>query len=134
MTAPINCYCDSGKAFSDCCELIITKKMRAQTCEQLMRARYSAHVVEDIEFIVQTCHPDVRSEHNAEKIKQWCEQVSWQGLRVISAKQGLKKGFVEFEARYSQNDAESEIQVHHEYSEFRKHRQRWYFYSASDSE
>jgi SEC-C motif-containing protein len=49
-----NCPCGSGKAFGECCDAILTGKRPAATAEQLMRARYTAHVVHDFEFLHRT--------------------------------------------------------------------------------
>ena len=46
-----SCPCGSGKNYSDCCEKII-KGTPAETPEALMRARYSAYVKGEIDFII----------------------------------------------------------------------------------
>ena len=49
------CPCGSGKKYADCCEPVVTGKTKAATAEALMRARYTAYVVHEIDFIVNTC-------------------------------------------------------------------------------
>ena len=46
-----SCPCGSGNDYKSCCEPIIQGKKAAETAEQLMRARYTAHVKVDVDFI-----------------------------------------------------------------------------------
>ena len=45
------CPCGSGKKFGECCSPILTGSAKAKTAEALMRARYSAYVGHNIDFI-----------------------------------------------------------------------------------
>ncbi|MCK5680648.1 SEC-C domain-containing protein, partial [bacterium] len=40
----IECPCSSGKEYQECCEPLISGERKAVTAEELLRARYSAHV------------------------------------------------------------------------------------------
>ena len=46
------CPCGSGKKYGECCEPIIKGKEKASTAEACMRARYSAYVKHEIDFII----------------------------------------------------------------------------------
>ena len=54
------CPCGSGIPYSDCCEQIISGGQSAKTAEQLMRARYSAYVNAEMDFIFESTHPEHR--------------------------------------------------------------------------
>lgn len=56
------CYCKSGKSFSNCCEQILANPAKAISCEQIMRARFSAFVINDIDFIKNTYHASCKPE------------------------------------------------------------------------
>jgi SEC-C motif domain protein len=48
-----DCNCGSGKSFSECCEPVLKGKRKPVTAEELMRARYSAFVEKEIDFIME---------------------------------------------------------------------------------
>ena len=43
------CPCQSGKIYGECCGPVLEGKVKAETAEQLMRARYSAYVIPHFE-------------------------------------------------------------------------------------
>jgi SEC-C motif domain protein len=122
-----NCPCGSNKLFSECCEPYLSGTSNAPTAEALMRARYSAHVTANIDFIEQTIHPDARAEFNRENARKWAEESQWHSLEilnVIGGKEDDVEGSVEFIAAYSQKGERID---HHELSTFRKEAGTWTF-------
>ena len=122
-----NCYCGSSVTYSDCCEPIIGGTRPAETAEQLMRARYSAYVGAQMDFIFETTHPDQRQGYDHDGTKEWAESSEWLGLEIIETKKGGpgdNEGEVEFIARFNEKGAARE---HHENAEFKKENGRWYF-------
>lgn len=121
------CPCGSGVSYSDCCEQIISGNIVATTAEQLMRARYSAYVFANVDFIFDSTHPDHRDGYDHAGTKEWAETAEWHELELIRTKNGGKDdsiGEVEFIARFSQNGTRQE---HHEEGQFKKKDGRWYF-------
>ena len=47
----MNCYCCSGKTFTECCEPYLSLKKDADSCEALMRSRYSAYCIADTAYL-----------------------------------------------------------------------------------
>lgn len=124
----MNCYCSSGVEFEDCCQPFIRGKNKPATAEQLMRSRYSAYVIVEVEYLIKTAHPSVRKYHDAGAIKDWAESCDWQKLEIISKTLGEakdKKGTVEFKAHFLNNN--NEPQIHHENSNFRKELGKWFY-------
>jgi SEC-C motif-containing protein len=122
-----NCYCGSGVTYADCCEPIIESKRTAETAEQLMRARYSAYVGAQMDFIFETTHPDHRQNYDHEGTKEWAENSEWLGLDIVgTSKGGLEdnSGQVEFIARFREKET---LREHHENAQFLKDDGRWYF-------
>lgn len=122
-----SCPCGSGTDYADCCEPIITGKKPAETAEQLMRARYSAHVKVDVDFIYDTTHPDHREGYDHKGTKSWAEKSEWHGLEIISTTDGGPKdetGEVEFIARFRDKDG---VRSHHERGQFERKRKKWLF-------
>ena len=123
----MECPCQSGKPFSECCEPIITGNKQAQTAEQLMRARYTAYSRQQMDFIESTHDPKTRQEIDMESNRQWAESTNWVGLEIIQTDRGGiadEQGTVEFKARF---ETEKGLKEHHELSQFRTIDGRWYF-------
>lgn len=53
----MSCYCGNTQPYSQCCEPIHLNPHSAQVPEQLMRARFSAHILKNVEFVIETYHP-----------------------------------------------------------------------------
>ncbi len=123
----MQCPCQSGNPFHQCCEPIITGVKQAETAEQLMRARYTAFTRIEMDFIEKTHDPKTRHEVDREENRRWAETTNWKGLEILETKQGGnddKVGTVEFKAKFMTDDG---LQVHHELSQFRKQDGIWYF-------
>jgi SEC-C motif-containing protein len=121
------CPCGSGAAYSACCEPVITGARPADTAEQLMRARYAAYVKMQMDFLLETTHPDHRTGYDHAGTKAWAEGADWQGLQIIATRQGAAgdtAGEVEFVARYGEKGVQRE---HHERAQFERQEGRWFF-------
>lgn len=121
------CPCGSGKPKADCCGPILDGARKPATAEQLMRARYSAYAVADIDFLYNTSGPDVQREFDPESSRRWAEGSEWKGMEVIATEGGAEsdsEGTVEFVARYSVNGTDFE---HHERSTFQRLDGDWKF-------
>lgn len=125
-----NCPCGSQKPFSDCCEALIKGTSRAPTAQALMRSRYTAYTLGDVDYIVKTTHSSKRTKLDPKGIEAWAKQSEWKGLEILKAEQGLEKdttGMVEFVAHYA---IQGETKKHHEQSLFEKDNGQWYYVSG----
>lgn len=123
----MQCYCNSGKLYNQCCEPILKGQQQALTAEQLMRSRYSAYVVADINYLMNSHHASTRPTKERKAILKWAKLVNWISLDVIETKAGLandKEGFVEFKAVFMEND---KVECIHENSFFVKENNQWYY-------
>jgi SEC-C motif-containing protein len=59
----------------------------AETAEQLMRARYSAYVFAQMDFVFESTHPDHR-DYDHVGTKEWAETAEWQGLEIVGTIKG----------------------------------------------
>lgn len=74
------CPCGSGLKADNCCSLLISGKVKAQSAEQLMRSRYVAYVNRDMAYILRSWHSSTRpAELDAGS------NLSWTGLHVLDA-------------------------------------------------
>ncbi len=124
-----DCPCGSGKALAECCGPYIDGAA-APTAEALMRSRYSAHVLENVEYLAATLSADQREDFDAEETQESFAQVKWLGLEIRKTNAGGEAdqtGEVEFAARYRQG---MEIGVHHELSSFAREEGQWVFAGA----
>jgi len=65
------CPCCSGRNYAECCEPLISGAVAAQTAEQLLRSRYSAHAVGAIDYIVDTNHAATRDSIDRAATEKW---------------------------------------------------------------
>ncbi|WP_064602680.1 YchJ family metal-binding protein [Photobacterium sp. J15] len=111
MSTPAQlCPCGSKKILTACCQPIHQDPSQAEQPEQLMRARYSAHVLGLVDFVVDTYHPSCEAEQHREAIAD-SVNTEWLGLEVISNEIAANgEGFVEFKAFY--RDGKDEYCLH----------------------
>ncbi|MEP6904020.1 MAG: YchJ family metal-binding protein [Actinomycetota bacterium] len=124
----MNCYCCSGKLFENCCRPFINGTTKPPTALALMRSRYSAYAIGDVEYLFRTTHSSTRRLHDPQAIKEWAESCFWQKLEIETTERGSikdKRGMVEFRAFYL--DVDQQLQIHHEYSNFVKEIGNWFF-------
>lgn len=125
-----NCYCGSGKSFEDCCQPILTGKKPASTAEALMRSRYSAYVVADINYLMNSHHPSTRPTKERKEILRWTKSVQWIKLEIKNSIAGTEndtEGWVVFIAYFSEG---GKIETIHENSRFVKENGKWYYISG----
>ena len=119
------CPCGSTKSFADCCGLSISGKERAPTPEALMRSRYSAYVMGDVDYIAKTQVGKAAIGYDPNYAKEWSKQAKWLGLKIINTSmQDSEKGSVEFLALYELGGKRSNM---HEVSEFKKVDGQWLY-------
>jgi SEC-C motif-containing protein len=120
-----NCPCGFEKEYKDCCELIHNDQSKATSPELLMRARYSAFVVNKVEFVDQTNIPGTK-DFNLTDAKKWAKDSDWHHLEVVGTKDlSDTEGLVEFKAFYK--DVEKTNQTHHEQGHFKKVDDLWFY-------
>ncbi len=88
------CPC-GGKLYATCCLPFHSGAAVADTPEKLMRARYSAYVTLDEQYLAATWHPSTRPEEAVTDLF-----VKWLGLEVKASKQEGDKATVHFVARF----------------------------------
>lgn len=121
------CPCCFDKPYGECCGPILENSRKADTAEELMRARYSAYVTEHIEFLKTSATATVQAEFDENASLAWSRAAHWHGLEIIATEKGGKEdseGVVEFRATYTANN---EFCNHHEVAKFVKEADGWKF-------
>lgn len=112
------CPCGSGEPFGSCCLAVHRGERPAANAEQLMRARYSAYAVGDLDFVWRSWHPSSRP-----AVLTPDGGVTWTGLEIVDTVDGGPEdqtGEVEFRAHYAGG-------VLHERSRFAVRARRWFY-------
>ncbi|HEY3369381.1 MAG TPA: YchJ family metal-binding protein [Prolixibacteraceae bacterium] len=129
MTSKL-CPCGSTRPYEECCQLIISGRREAATCQELMRSRYVAFTLADVEYLMRSHHTDTRQLKEQNRIKKWAQSVQWMGLVILNTQGGEVNdsiGYVEFKALYMEDGQLQEI---HENSLFKRQNQRWVYVSG----
>ena len=128
MSESVLCYCDSELSFATCCEPHL-KGRAAPTPVALMRSRYCAFVLADMDYLAKSMRPPASVNFDVESTKEWTQSVQWQGLKVLEhgLRMGDQQGMVEFVAHYMEH---GKAAVMHERSIFKRHKSRWYYVSS----
>src|SRR5687767_1707933 len=121
----MSCPCGSGQSYESCCGAVHSNQANAKTAESLMRARYTAFVKHNIDFVAAT-HVPGTTDFDPVEAKDWAQNSTWMGLEVVKTHKGQAedtKGTVEFRARYA--DKQDKQYLHHEIAEFKKVNNLW---------
>lgn len=121
------CPCGSEKSYGDCCALAHSNIETVISSEQLMRSRYSAYVLCNIEYLMNSHHSSTRPVNEQDEILKWTKSVKWLGLEVLNSSGGNVsdiEGTVEFKAHFEENGVSEII---HEHSKFVKENNHWVY-------
>lgn len=92
-----------------------------------MRSRYTAYVLNDVEYLLHTWHFSTRP--NSFDVRATAA-IQWRGLDIVATQAGGAgddAGSVEFIARYKLNGKAERL---HEVSRFTRHQGRWFYVSG----
>jgi len=113
------CPCGSGKCFGACCGPLL-KGAPASDARALMRSRYTAFVLKDVEYLLQTWHETTRPK-NLE-----LDETVWKSLKVsVYLPLSETSARVKFAAKGA--DPEGRAFTLREDSRFVKENGRWYY-------
>ncbi|MBR0574081.1 MULTISPECIES: YchJ family protein [Pasteurellaceae] len=120
------CPCQSNKSYAECCEPFHQHIAKPLTAEQLMRSRYSAYTLININYIVETTLPSQQKHLDKSAMEQWAKMTKWCGLEIVAHNPTFAKNraTVEFKAYFK---TEQKIAEHHELSLFIYKGNKWYF-------
>jgi len=122
LPASGTCLCGSGESFSRCCLAVHRGERPAGTAEELMRARYSAYAVGDLDYVWQSWHPRTRPAELAPN-----GELTWIGLEIVDTVAGRpedQSGEVEFRAHFRDAAGNGTL---HERSRFSVRARRWLY-------
>jgi SEC-C motif-containing protein len=121
------CPCGSGLKYKKCCRML-HHGLPAQSPEALMRSRYAAYALNNVEYIIATTHPDsphYSSDREAwrREIETFCKETTFAGLDILA----VEPDTVTFRATLFQNARDVSFT---ERSLFKQYNGRWMYQSA----
>ncbi len=123
------CPCGSGSELTTCCEPLLQNRDQADSPEMLMRSRYTAYVLQQEQYLLETWHKRTRPRSlNFDE-----HPVTWLGmeiLRTATEKTSDSTGSVEFTTKYLEN---GQLCVLQENSKFLKEEGKWYYINGDCS-
>lgn len=120
-----DCPCCSGKLYTNCCQPFIEGTELPTTPLALMRSRYTAFTLQNIDYIKQTMHGKALLKADLDSTHAWMRETKWLGLAIKEHKdKGPNKGTVHFVASFLQNGQNQQLE---EISDFKKIENRWYY-------
>lgn len=125
-----NCPCGSGNSYANCCEPIIIGKINAPTAVSLMRSRYVAFTLANVDYLMLSHHSSSRPNKERKSISKWAKSVKWIGLNILNCQDGQQtdiRGTVEFKALFVEDGILSHI---HEKSLFQLENGKWVYVSG----
>lgn len=83
----MKCPCHSGKLYAECCAPYHLGE-NAPTPLALMRSRYSAYALKNIDYIIATTHPDhpdssAPLSQRKKQIRLFCQNTTFKGLDIL---------------------------------------------------
>ena len=120
----MKCPCNPSKLYIDCCKKAHQNIRSVTTPEVLMRSRYSAFVMANIDYLQKSHHSSTRpSNFEKKEILTWTKSIEWVKLDVLQSSENT----VEFKAFFYED---SSLNVIHENSLFVKENDHWVYKSA----
>lgn len=77
---PQNCLCGLEQSYKNCCGRFIESNLSPKTPEQLMRSRYSAYVLKNEHYLLESWHASTRPE----SLGLSHDSTQWGKLKIIS--------------------------------------------------
>jgi SEC-C motif-containing protein len=119
------CPCGSTIDYLACCGQYHQHQTLPKTPEALMRSRYTAYTLANINYIKQTMQGKPLLGFNEQEAARWSKSVLWLGLQVLDASQkDEKNGEVEFIATYLEGQL---VKTIHEKSQFKVTAEHWFY-------
>ena len=103
LAAEQPCPC-GGATYGFCCRPLHRQEQAAATAEQLMRSRYSAFALAEIDHLMRTQLSEQPIRERRRALEATCRQLHWRGLEILAREAGGPEdlhGTVTFAAHYS---------------------------------
>ncbi len=104
------------------------EKAWPETPRKLLEERYKAFVSGNVDYILESHHPDTRAQLDRSAIESWATESRWLGLDIEEEKPVDKeRTFLTFTVRY---EKDFKTFNHREFAEFRKSEGKWFYFDS----
>ncbi|MDM8529423.1 YchJ family metal-binding protein [Anaerolineales bacterium HSG24] len=135
------CPCGRGLKYKQCCRPL-HRGRTALTAEVLMRSRYTAYIIGDMNYIIETTHPNgplYRSDRVAwlTELRFFCQRTQFVRLDILdvteeaTAEDNSGQAWVTFRATLTQQKQDASFT---ERSLFKRHHNMWKYFSGEHLE
>ncbi len=124
------CPCCSNAEYERCCGPIISG-VPAQTPEALVRSRYTAFFMRNLDYVSRTHAREIRDDFNRAEAERLAEDCQFRGLRIHSAREMDDTAEVEFVVQFYQ---EKKIVTRGSASRFRRENGEWFYISSKPAQ
>ena len=121
------CPCGAKATIDKHCLPIIEGKAQPDTAERLMRARFTAYSLGDVDFLIRTTAAAFREKLDADELEEYCDSIRCISLKVLATEAGGAKdetGVVKFHASLMVNGKRT---LHSEVSRFQREEGQWVY-------
>jgi SEC-C motif domain protein len=126
------CPCTSGKKYKKCCRPY-HQGVTIPSPTELLRARFSAYVLRDVDFIMQTTHPESPRVEKAERwrasLEAYTLRTVYQDLDILSVDPDIITYTVAYWSMGRVADESYTTRSH-----FKQHEGKWYYFEDSKIE
>lgn len=121
-----SCPCGSALEYSVCCQRYLSGEHVAPNPSHLMRSRYSAFVLKQVDYLINTWHSSCQAAGFRQDIENGFAQTEWLGLTIFehTDSEDAHEGYVSFVARFKEHGKPGAII---ERSRFLKENGQWYY-------
>lgn len=130
MKIPPNneCPCGSFKKYKKCCKVFHIGQ-NPKTAEQLMRSRFTAFILNDADYIINTTHNKnqdytLNTESWRKDIINFSKNTDFIKLEILENIEGKDQSFVKFKATITQDNLDASFT---ENSRFLKINNKWFY-------
>jgi SEC-C motif domain protein len=121
------CPCTSKLTFDKCCEPYIVGKKTPDTPGKLMRSRFTAYALGNVDYLIATTSEEERAKLDRQELANYCRSVSCISLKILKTEaggSGDEEGTVLFHASLQIN---GKRMLHRELSRFKREEGRWVY-------
>lgn len=126
------CPCQSGKKYKKCCRQYHYGVVAPSPVE-LLRARYAAYYLRNIDYIIKTTHPEsphVEQENRwRASLEAYTLRTHYEDLQILEVLEDTITYRVEFLNMFSQA-----IESYTTISNFKQHEGKWYYFDDTEIE
>jgi SEC-C motif-containing protein len=119
-----NCFCGNPFPFEQCCQPIINGKVEAKNAEALMRSRFTAYMLKNYQYILDTYTSAKRTNLTIKQLSESAQDTQWLSLQVLAHQSQTHTAQVEFKAFYQVHNV---YYVMHELSDFILESGKWLY-------